>query len=197
MLLLLDNYDSFTYNLVQYLQELLNEEIVVHRNDAIALDQVSAFNRIVLSPGPGLPQDAGIMLPLIRRYAGEIPILGVCLGHQAITMAYGGELRRLNTVLHGLSRKVIVTDLDNGFFKGISSPVDTGRYHSWVPDEASFPNELLVTATDENGCIMALRHRSLPVYGVQFHPESVMTPFGKQMLENWLLLTESNKVSLS
>lgn len=196
MLLLLDNYDSFTYNLVHYLQELMGEEVAVFRNDEIPLEEVARFDRIVLSPGPGLPSESGILLPLVREYAGKIPMLGVCLGHQAITEAFGGKLRRLDGVLHGLVRKVKVTGDQHGFFAGIESPFDTGRYHSWVPDEASFPDELEVIARDDDGCIMALKHRILPVYGVQFHPESVMTPCGKQLLANWLALTAPNAVSL-
>lgn len=196
MLLLLDNYDSFTYNLVHYLQELMGEEVAVYRNDEIALEEVARFDRIVLSPGPGLPSESGILLPLIREYAERIPMLGVCLGHQAITEAFGGKLRQLDGVLHGLVRKVKVIGDEHGFFTGIESPFDTGRYHSWVPDEASFPAVLEVIANDDDGCIMALKHRRLPVYGVQFHPESVMTPCGKQLLANWLALTAPNAVSL-
>jgi anthranilate synthase component 2 len=197
MLLLLDNYDSFTYNLVHYLQELMGEEVAVHRNDQIPLEEVARFDRVVLSPGPGLPAESGIMMPLIRLYAGKIPMLGVCLGHQAITEAFGGGLRRLDGVLHGLVRQVHVTADEHELFEGIESPFDTGRYHSWVPDEATFPEVLQVIARDDDGCIMALKHRELPVYGVQFHPESVMTPCGKQMLANWLALTAPKTVSLT
>lgn len=197
MLLLIDNYDSFTYNLVHYLQELMGEEVAVCRNDEIGLQEVARFDRIVLSPGPGLPAESGALLPLIRMYADKIPILGVCLGHQAITESFGGQLRRLDGVLHGLVRRVHVTADECGLFSGIESPFETGRYHSWVPDEASFPDVLQVIARDDDGCIMALRHRELPVYGVQFHPESVMTPCGKKLLSNWLALTAPKTVSLA
>lgn len=197
MLLLLDNYDSFTYNLVHYLQELMGEDVAVFRNDEIRMDEVARYDRIVLSPGPGLPSESGILLPLIREYADTIPMLGVCLGHQAIAEAFGGRLRQLDGVLHGLVRKVQVTGDEIGLFAGVESPFDTGRYHSWVPDETSFPDELQVIAKDLDGCIMGLKHRRFPVYGLQFHPESVMTPCGKQLLANWLALTAPNAVSLS
>lgn len=188
MLLLLDNYDSFTWNLRHYLAEFTNEEVVVCRNDEISLEDVARFSRVVLSPGPGLPAEAGIMLSLIRTYAGKMPMLGVCLGHQAIAEAFGGKLRQLEQVLHGVARTVSVQQEDP-LFEGIDCVFTTGRYHSWVPDETSFPKSLQVLAIGDDGSIMALKHVHYPVYGVQYHPESVMTPSGKQLIANWLRLT--------
>ncbi|MFM9057002.1 MAG: anthranilate synthase component II [Bacteroidota bacterium] len=191
MLLLLDNYDSFTYNLYQYLLQVCGTDVVVYRNDAISIEDACRFDRIVLSPGPGVPAEAGILVPLIQAAAGRIPILGVCLGHQAIAEAYGGALRQLDRVLHGVSRSVHSTDPLEPLFKGITSPFETGRYHSWVPDEQTFPSELQVIARDESGAIMALRHRQHSIYGVQFHPESIMTPCGLQLMRNWAEITTS------
>lgn len=191
MLLLLDNYDSFTYNLYQYLLQVSGTEVVVYRNDAISVEDACRFNRIVLSPGPGVPSEAGILVPLIRAAAGRIPILGVCLGHQAIAEAFGGKLRQLDRVLHGVVRPVHSTDPAEPLFKGIDSPFDTGRYHSWVPDEQTFPSELKVIARDEGGAIMAMRHLQHSVYGVQFHPESIMTPCGLRLMRNWAEITAS------
>ncbi|MFN8154258.1 MAG: aminodeoxychorismate/anthranilate synthase component II [Bacteroidia bacterium] len=190
MLLLLDNYDSFTWNLRQYLAECTGEEVVVYRNDELDVEDVANFSRIVLSPGPGLPAESGILLPVIRTYAATKPILGVCLGHQAITEAFGGKLRQLDQVLHGVVRKVRIVETDP-LFDGIPDEFPAGRYHSWVPDESSFPATLKVLATGEDGSIMALRHVELPVFGVQYHPESVMTPTGKQLIANWLRISAS------
>lgn len=191
MLLLLDNYDSFTYNLYQYLLQVSGTEVVVYRNDAISVEDACRFDRIVLSPGPGVPSEAGILVPLICAAAGRIPILGVCLGHQAIAEAFGGKLRQLDRVLHGVVRPVHSTDPAEPLFKGIDSPFDTGRYHSWVPDEQTFPSELKVIARDEGGAIMAMRHLQHSVYGVQFHPESIMTPCGLRLMRNWAEITAS------
>ena len=190
MLLLLDNYDSFTWNLRQYLAECTSEEVVVYRNDELQVEDVAQFSRIVLSPGPGLPSESGILLPVIRTYASTRPILGVCLGHQAIAEAFGGKLRQLDQVLHGVVRNVSITQPDP-IFDQIPDVFPAGRYHSWVPDEVSFPTALKILATGEDGSIMALRHQKLPVYGVQYHPESVMTPSGKQLISNWLRITAS------
>lgn len=188
MLLLLDNYDSFTWNLRQYLAELTAEEVQVLRNDELTVEEAGKYTRIVLSPGPGLPAEAGILLPLIQRYAATKPILGVCLGHQAITEAFGGKLRQLDQVLHGVVRTVHVCQQDP-VFDQIPDVFPTGRYHSWVPDKAGFPSVLRILAEDEDGSVMALRHESFPVYGVQYHPESVMTPTGKQLIANWLRIS--------
>jgi anthranilate synthase component 2 len=187
-LLVLDNYDSFTYNLVQYIQEILGHSIEVRRNDAISLDAVEDFDVIVLSPGPGLPADAGIMPALIKRYAPTKSILGVCLGHQAIGEAFGATLNNLANVYHGVSTPIQQLGDDGGFFAELDPVFEAGRYHSWVVNRASVPAELILTAEDEKGEIMAMRHREYAVYGVQFHPESVMTPDGKRMLKNFLAL---------
>lgn len=188
-ILVLDNYDSFTYNLVQYLQELLAEEVDVYRNDAIALAAVADYDAVVLSPGPGLPQDAGIMPALLQTYAAHKPILGVCLGHQAIGEAFGGTLFNLPKVYHGVATPIHHHDDANGLFREVPTVFPAGRYHSWVVERSTLPAELTVTAEDEQGQIMAMRHRQYPVYGVQFHPESVMTPSGKTMLNNFLTLS--------
>ncbi|HEX6913815.1 MAG TPA: aminodeoxychorismate/anthranilate synthase component II [Chitinophagaceae bacterium] len=185
-LLVFDNYDSFTYNLVHRLEAILHHTVDVYRNDAITLNEVQAYDRIVLSPGPGLPGNAGLLIPLIRRFAAEKKILGVCLGHQAIAEAFGGSLVNLETVHHGVSRNCHVTDRDSKLFQGLPPVFQTGRYHSWVVDESKLPDELRVTARDDNGYIMALEHRNYSIQGLQFHPESVLTPLGDQILENWL-----------
>jgi anthranilate synthase component 2 len=189
MVLLLDNYDSFTYNLLQYLEMVLGQQVAVYRNDSITIEEACRYDRIVLSPGPGIPSEAGILVPLIRAAAGRVPMLGVCLGHQAIAEAFGGKLRQLGQVMHGLARPVHVSDPAEPLFEGVESPFDTGRYHSWVPDEATFPVDLKAIARDDSGAIMALKHREFPVYGVQFHPESVMTPCGLQLIRNWVTIT--------
>ncbi len=190
MILLLDNYDSFTYNLQQYLAELTGEEITVYRNDEITLEDVSRFDRIVLSPGPGLPEDAGILIPLIKMYAPTKPMLGVCLGHQAIALAFDGGLKPLQQVLHGIPREVNILKRENPLFNSIPESFVAGRYHSWVPDEKNWSKELEVLAVDNDQNIMILKHIKFPVYGMQFHPESILTPFGKDLIKNWLRITQ-------
>ena len=185
MILMIDNYDSFTYNLVQYFGEL-GAEVKVFRNDAISLDEVQRLGpaQIVLSPGPGTPNDAGITLGLIERFAGEIPILGVCLGHQAIGQAFGGRVVKAKRVMHG---KVSTIRHDgSGVFSGIPEGFAATRYHSLAVERASLPEWLAVTAQSEDGEIMGLRHRTLPVEGVQFHPEALLTEHGHAMLRNFL-----------
>ena len=184
--LVLDNYDSFTYNLVHYLEEELGHAVDVYRNDAITLDQVADYDLVVLSPGPGVPADAGIMPALIKRYAGEKVIFGVCLGHQAIGEAFGARLHNLDQVHHGIETDMQRTLEDDELFAGVPRDFRAGRYHSWVIDPATLPEELEVTATDEVGGIMALRHREFPIFGVQFHPESIMTAHGRLMIKNLL-----------
>jgi anthranilate synthase component 2 len=186
--LVLDNYDSFTYNLVQYIQEILEARVEVKRNDAITLKAVDEYDVIVLSPGPGLPKDAGIMPELIKQYAGRKPILGVCLGHQAIAEAYGAKLENLEDVFHGIETAVAILDEQDPLFHGIATPFQAGRYHSWVVSRAGLPDSLVVTAQDEKGTIMAMRHKELNIRGVQFHPESIMTVEGKKMLRNYFQL---------
>ncbi|HVY73674.1 MAG TPA: aminodeoxychorismate/anthranilate synthase component II [Puia sp.] len=189
-ILVFDNYDSFTYNLVHLVEKITGYSVDVHRNDQIALDAVDAYDKIILSPGPGLPEEAGLLLPLIKRYAPTKSILGVCLGHQAIAEVFGGRLINLSSVYHGVSLPVnFRTDREPStvnLFKGLSNPFMAGRYHSWVVDPAGFPETLEVTATDSEGHIMALRHKQYDVLGVQFHPESVLTPEGARLMENWI-----------
>jgi anthranilate synthase/aminodeoxychorismate synthase-like glutamine amidotransferase len=191
MVFVLDNYDSFTYNLVQYLGEL-GAEVEVHRNDELTVEEVEALQpeRILLSPGPCTPSEAGILVPLIRHMAGKVPIFGVCLGHQAIGEAFGGQVVRARRLMHG--KTSLVEHDGKGIFTGLASPLTCTRYHSLIVAEESLPAELLVTArTTEaggNSVIMGLRHRSLPIEGVQFHPESVLTEGGHQMIRNFLSL---------
>ena len=185
-ILVLDNYDSFTYNLVHALEKLTNDRVTVARNDAIRLDNVAQFDAVVLSPGPGLPTEAGILLELIRTYHASRPMLGVCLGHQAIVEALGGTLRNLTQVLHGVSTSCHrVADVP--LFSGLPTAFQVGRYHSWVVNEP-LPSGLIVTARDENHEVMAFQHEAFPLFGVQFHPESILTPDGEQILHNWLKL---------
>jgi anthranilate synthase component II len=187
MILVIDNYDSFTYNLVQYLGEL-GAEPVVRRNDAITVDEVGelAPAAVVLSPGPGTPATAGITVPLIRRWGREIPILGVCLGHQAIGEAYGGRVIRARKPMHGKTSQV--NHDGTGLFRGLPAPLEVMRYHSLIVERATLPSELIVTAvaSDDSEEIHAMRHASHPVWGVQFHPESVMTLGGKTLIANFL-----------
>jgi len=187
-ILILDNYDSFTFNLYHIVESLLphGHMLEVHRNDQISLEAVAGYDKIIISPGPGLPEEAGITCELIRRYASEKSILGVCLGHQAITEVFGGRLKNLEQVLHGVAIPTKVLKQDALLFKNCPDLFDSGRYHSWVPDPETFPNELEITAIDALGNIMALQHKTLNVHGVQFHPESVMTIVGKQILRNWV-----------
>jgi anthranilate synthase component II len=185
-ILLLDNYDSFTFNLVHLIEKLTKEKVVIKRNDEITLDDVEDFNQIILSPGPGLPAEAGIMLPLINRYYYK-KILGVCLGHQALGIAFGGKLINLGKVHHGVSIPVVHYGNDK-LFNQIPTEFPTGRYHSWVIDEDSFPSDLQIIAKGMDGTIQAIRHKQLNITGVQFHPESIMTPHGELLLNNWLNL---------
>lgn len=191
-ILILDNYDSFTYNLVQMVEEINNRNVDVRRNDEINLEQVAQYDKIILSPGPGIPNEAGILIPLIKRYAATKSIFGVCLGHQAIGEAFGAELINLSRVYHGVCNKIKLVEsvasssFRNDWFKNLNDEIEVGRYHSWVLNEKSIPADVEVTAKDESGMIMALRHREYDVQGVQFHPESVLTPLGRKMMENWL-----------
>jgi len=184
-ILVFDNYDSFTYNLVHLVEKLLQQRVEVHRNDRIPLEKVKEYDKIILSPGPGVPSEAGLLLPLIREYASSKSILGVCLGHQAIGEAFGGRLVNLSTVYHGVATPVKVLK-PGALFEGLPETIEVGRYHSWVVSEEGWPQELEVTARDEKGMVMGLRHKSLDVQGVQFHPESVLTPLGEKILANWL-----------
>jgi anthranilate synthase/aminodeoxychorismate synthase-like glutamine amidotransferase len=185
MIFVLDNYDSFTYNLVQYMGEL-GAEMTVRRNDELTPEEVESLHpdRILLSPGPCTPQEAGISIPLIRHFAGKVPILGVCLGHQAIGAAFGGKVVRAPKLMHGKTSEVIHDG--RSLFSGIASPMTCTRYHSLIVAEADLPRDLEITARTEDGIIMGLRHRKYPVEGVQFHPESVLTHDGKRLIKNFL-----------
>ena len=183
-LLILDNYDSFTYNIVHAVREL-GVEPAVCRNDKITLDEVDNFDKIIISPGPGIPSEAGILPQLLERYAGSKPILGVCLGHQAIGECFGAKLRNLPEVYHGIKSQISITVPDY-IFAGLPDRIDVGRYHSWVVDKNNLPDCLEVTAVSDDGEIMAMRHRTLDVRGVQFHPESILTPMGLTIIDNWL-----------
>jgi anthranilate synthase/aminodeoxychorismate synthase-like glutamine amidotransferase len=191
MLLMIDNYDSFTYNLVQYLGEL-GADVQVHRNDALTLEQIAAWKpeKIVISPGPCTPSDAGICVPLIERFAGEIPILGVCLGHQAVGQAFGGKVVRAGRVMHGKLSQI--THRGEGVFAGLHSPFPATRYQSLVVERASLPSCLAVTAESDDGEIMGLRHREFAVEGVQFHPEAILTEQGHELLANFLNTRRGN-----
>ena len=202
-ILVFDNYDSFTYNLVHLVEKITHEKVDVHRNDQIPMEKVKEYDKIILSPGPGIPEEAGLLLPLIKEYASSKSILGVCLGHQAIGQAFGGTLINLSSVFHGVATPVKVgngqwsiVNKENspltihhsrlGLFDDLPETIDVGRYHSWVVSDENFPDELEITARDDNGYIMALQHKKYDVQGVQFHPESVLTPCGEHIMRNWL-----------
>jgi len=186
-ILVFDNYDSFTYNLVHILEKIIPGSVEVFRNDEIPLEKVKDYDKIILSPGPGIPSEAGSLLPLIKEYAASKSILGVCLGHQAIGEAFGGKLINLTTVYHGVATNIkvnqkIATDL----FTDLPNEFPAGRYHSWIVSDENFPGALEITARDDNDYIMGLQHKSFDVQGVQFHPESVLTPNGETIIRNWL-----------
>ena len=181
----IDNYDSFTYNLVHYLEDL-NAGVSVYRNDEFELEELEIFDKILLSPGPGIPEEAGLLKVVISKYAESKSILGVCLGQQAIGEVFGGTLINLDKVFHGVTTKVTKTVTDEALFDKLPNEFEVGRYHSWVVANKGFPDVLEITSVDESGQIMSLRHKTLDIRGVQFHPESVLTPFGKQILENWV-----------
>lgn len=185
-IVIIDNYDSFTYNLSHLVKEL-GAEVTVLRNDQFELSQLESFSKIILSPGPGIPSEAGLLCDVIRQYADRKPILGVCLGHQAIGEVFGGRLENLSEVFHGVATPCHVVG-DEPLFSGLERNIIVGRYHSWVVSREQFPDCLEVTAVSDEGQVMALRHRQLNVRGIQFHPESVLTPNGRQMLQNWLYL---------
>ncbi len=202
-ILVFDNYDSFTYNLVHLVEKIIHSKVDVFRNDQIALEKVKDYDKIILSPGPGIPVEAGLLLPLIKEYAATKSILGVCLGHQAIGEAFGGTLTNLSSVFHGVATPIkivkrqpaVVSEASrltphasrNDLFEGLPDEIEVGRYHSWVVSKENFPAELEITAEDETGMIMALQHKTYDVQGVQFHPESVLTPKGEVILRNWLV----------
>jgi anthranilate synthase component 2 len=188
-ILVLDNYDSFTYNLVQYIERVLKRAVDVKRNDQLNLEEVGVYDKILISPGPGIPEEAGISLDLIREYGSVKSILGVCLGHQAIAEAYGGTITNLSTVYHGVSGQMKQLVSDEYLFSGVPIEFDAGRYHSWVVEPDTLPKDLEITVENDEGYIMAIRHREHDVRGVQFHPESVLTEYGGMMIKNWLMLS--------
>jgi anthranilate synthase component 2 len=184
-ILVIDNYDSFVYNLVHYLEEL-NCKVTVKRNDQFHLEEVAHYDKILLSPGPGIPEEAGLLKALIKMYAGKKPILGVCLGQQAIAEVFGGSIVNLSEVFHGVASKVRVVVDNESLFKGLGKELEVGRYHSWVVSNDDFPDVLEITSVEDHGQIMSLRHREFDIKGVQFHPESVLTPKGKEIMKNWI-----------
>lgn len=189
-ILVFDNYDSFTYNLVHLVEKITHAKTEVFRNDQVELERVKDYDKIILSPGPGIPTEAGLLLPLIKEYASSKSILGVCLGHQAIGEAFGGKLVNLKTVYHGIATPIKIQKASgykvNNVFNNLPEIIEVGRYHSWIVSDDAFPDELEVTARDENNYIMGLLHKKYDVQGVQFHPESVLTPDGEIILRNWL-----------
>jgi len=185
-ILVFDNYDSFTYNLVHLVEKIIHGRVTVCRNDEIPLEKVKDYDKIILSPGPGIPSEAGLLLPLIQTYAASKSILGVCLGEQAIGEAFGATLTNLTEPFHGVATPIRITCPSASIFRGLPEEFEAGRYHSWVVDVRDFPAELEITALDPEGYIMGLQHRRYEVCGVQFHPESVLTPSGEQILRNWL-----------
>ena len=184
-ILLFDNYDSFTYNLVHAIKSLGYENVDVYRNDKIELSQIDQYDKIILSPGPGLPSEAGIMMEVIKEYASKKSILGVCLGHQAIAEVFGAKLENIPTVFHGIQTAIKIMKEDY-LFAGLPNEILAGRYHSWIVSKSDFPDKLEVTAVDKAGDIMALKHKTLDLHGVQFHPESMLTPDGVQIIQNFL-----------
>ena len=184
-IIVIDNYDSFTYNLVHYLEDL-NCEVTVYRNDEFDIEELQKFDKILLSPGPGIPDEAGLLKDVIKAYSATKSILGVCLGQQAIAEVFGGSLINLEKVYHGVATNIKIQVQDEPLFKGLESEIEVGRYHSWVVNPTDFPEVLEITSLDENGQIMSLRHKAYDVRAVQFHPESILTPHGKKILENWV-----------
>ncbi|SHK21570.1 anthranilate synthase component II [Chryseobacterium polytrichastri] len=186
-ILVFDNYDSFTYNLVQIIERVMNQEVDVVRNDQITLEEINKYDKIILSPGPGIPEEAGILLDVIKKYAPTKSILGVCLGQQAIAEAFGGSLINLSEIFHGVATSAELVKTDTKLFRNIESGLEVGRYHSWAVDPDNFPQDLEITAVDKDGMIMALQHKTYDVHGVQFHPESILTPDGEAIIKNFLL----------
>lgn len=185
-ILVLDNYDSFTYNLVHAIKKISGQAVDVFRNDEISLEAIDKYDKIVLSPGPGIPEEAGLLLDAIKAYAPSKSMLGVCLGHQAICEAFGGELHNMKRVLHGIATPVHLTANKSKLFAGLPETFEVGRYHSWIVKEDKLPDCLEVTSYDSDGLIMSIQHKDFDLQGVQFHPESVLTPLGEKMIENWL-----------
>jgi anthranilate synthase component II len=186
-ILVFDNYDSFTYNLVHLVEKLTHQKVDVFRNDQITLDAVNGYDKIILSPGPGIPTEAGLLLPLIKQYAATKSILGVCLGHQAIGEAFGATLQNLTKVYHGVATPITILNTQAPLLKNVGTSIQVGRYHSWIVSQDNFPSqELEITAVDDNNFIMAMQHKKYDIQSVQFHPESVLTPMGENIISNWL-----------
>jgi len=186
-ILVVDNFDSFTYNLVHYVEGVISGKVDVIRNDEVDIDSVKRYDGIILSPGPGLPSESGQLLPILQRYHATKRIFGVCLGQQAIAQLFGGELENMSRVMHGVATPVKKTSTNHYLFNGLPNEFLVGRYHSWVVSNRNFPNCLQVDAIDENEHIMALSHKHLHICAVQFHPESILTPLGKSIIKNWIL----------
>ena len=194
--LIIDNYDSFTYNLVHLVQSILNEKVDVIRNDKLNIDEISQYDKILLSPGPGIPDEAGMLKEVINRYASTKSIFGVCLGLQAISEVFGGKLVNLKEVCHGLATQIQVTCTNEKLFKNLPDKFLGGRYHSWIVDKNELPECLTISATDTEGNIMALSHKVFDIKAVQFHPESILTEHGEQIIRNWLFADKRNTISL-
>lgn len=184
-ILVFDNYDSFTYNLVQIIEQIVGEKVDVYRNDQIPLEDIEKYDKIILSPGPGIPEEAGILLDVIKKYAPTKSIFGVCLGQQAIAEAFGGSLINLSEIYHGVATEATQTK-EHKIFNNLPENLEVGRYHSWAVNPDDFPAELEITSVDKNGMIMSLKHKTYDVHAVQYHPESILTPDGKKILENFL-----------
>jgi len=185
-ILVIDNYDSFTYNLVHAIKKISGLPVDVYRNDEISLDEIEKYDKIVLSPGPGIPEEAGLLLDIIKTFAPKKSILGVCLGHQAIGEAFGGKLHNMNRVIHGMATSIKLTENKSVLFTGLPEIFDAGRYHSWIVKKEDLPDCFEITSFDDEGRIMSMKHKEYDVEGVQFHPESVLTPEGEKIIENWL-----------
>lgn len=193
-ILILDNYDSFTYNLVQIVKTQKDVALEVFRNDEISLDEVTQYDAVILSPGPGVPEDAGIMKALIQRYASQKPMLGICLGHQAIAENFGAKLQNMNEVWHGIQDLLQLKQDSHPLFKKVSAEFEAGRYHSWTVKKDQIGDQLVVNCTDSNGEVMGIHHLNYPCYGLQFHPESILTPVGAQIVHNFLALVTAQQL---
>jgi anthranilate synthase component 2 len=185
-IIIIDNYDSFTYNLVHLVEKITNEDVLVMRNDEVNFTALDTCERIILSPGPGLPKDAGLMPEVIRRYAGQKPILGVCLGHQAVSEYLGGKLYNLERVMHGIATPISITERCEVLYRGVPDGISVGRYHSWAVDASPLPGDVHVTSLDESGCVMSIECKSRQLFGVQYHPESILSQFGEEVLSNFI-----------
>jgi anthranilate synthase component 2 len=192
-IVVIDNYDSFTYNLVHAIKKISGLPVDVFRNDEIKLEDLEKYDKIVLSPGPGIPEEAGLLLDIIKEFAPRKSMLGVCLGHQAIGEAFGGKLHNMSKVLHGIATPVELTEIRSVIFEGLPKTLEVGRYHSWIVEQEGLPECLEVTSYDSDGFIMSMQHKEYNVQAVQFHPESVLTPLGEKILENWLNSVKSNE----